>query len=328
MSMKKSVLFLFLVLSIRSGAQLSNEYPGLVKQADSLYNGKFYKESGEVYLKAFASSGYVGMTNDRYNAACAMALGGMTDSAFFQLDRIATKVKYADYNHLTTDPDLASLHTDARWAKLCALVKENKEKAEANLNKPLVAILDSVYIDDQSGRQQYEGMREKFGNNSKEVKDLWKIINEKDSVNLIKVTKILDQYGWLGPDVVGNEGNSTLFLVIQHSDMKIQEKYLPMMREAVKNHHARASSLALLEDRVALKEGRKQIYGSQIGYGPDEKMFISPLEDPDNVDKRRAEVGLGPLAEYVQHWNIKWDVEEYKRQLPEIEKKQKEISAK
>jgi hypothetical protein len=47
-----------------------------------------------------------------------------------------------------------------------------------------------------------------------------------------------------------------------------------------------------------------------------------PLADPDNVDKRRAEVGLTPLAEYVKHWGIKWDVDDYKKQLPAIEKRE------
>ena len=38
-----------------------------------------------------------------------------------------------------------------------------------------------------------------------------------------------------------------------------------MMRKAVKEGLARATSLALLEDRVALGKGELQIYGSQIG---------------------------------------------------------------
>jgi len=126
-----------------------------------------------------------------------MAQAGMTDSAFFQLERIAIKTNYSDYNHLTIDADLVSLHADKRWDKLCTLVKDNKEKSEANLNKPLVAILDTVMREDQEGRMQIDGVKQKFGNNSKEMKDLWKSINEKDSIDLIKVTKILDQYGGL-----------------------------------------------------------------------------------------------------------------------------------
>ena len=238
--------------------------------------------------------------------------------------KIAEKGNYTNYGHITTDADLNSLHSDERWSKVIEIVKANKKKAEANLDKPLVAILDTIYQEDQKYRQQIKGIEEKYGWESDEMKAHWKIINEKDSINLIKVKKILDERGWLGADIIGNQGNSTLFLVIQHSDIETQEKYLPMMREAVSKGNARASSLALLEDRVALRKGGKQIYGSQVGRDQETgEYYVLPLVDPDNVDKRRAEVGLGTIQDYISNWGMTWDVEEYKKKLPEIEAKQK-----
>jgi len=137
------------------------------------------------------------------------------------------------------------------------------------------------------------------------MNELWADIDRRDSVNLVKVKAILDKHGWLGPDVIGNSGSLTLFLVIQHADKQTQEKYLPAMREAASNGKAAPANLALLEDRVALEEGKKQIYGSQIGR--DEKtgkFYIRPIEDEINVDTRRAAVGLPPLKDYVKQWGI------------------------
>ena len=94
------------------------------------------------------------------------------------------------------------------------------------------------------------------------------------------------------------------------------------MREAVKHKKAEPSQLALLEDRVALGEKRSQIYGSQIGEDSLGTSYVLPLVDPDSVDKRRAEVGLGPLADYTKRWGIKWDVIEYKKQLPLVREKE------
>lgn len=323
--MKKAILIFFLILTtnIIFGQAIPKEYSEKVKTAESLYNAKDFKNSANNYSEAFKSNGWKASPNDRYNAACSWALASVSDSAFSQLGRVATK--YTNYDHITTDTDLNSLHTDARWKPLIEKIKHNKEKAEANLNKSLVASLDKIYTDDQKYRKEIDGIEKKYGPDSKEINDQWKIINEKDSLNLIEVKKILDTYGWAGPDVVGGRGSTTLFLVIQHADQATQEKYLPMMREAVKNGKAQGSSLALLEDRVALRQGKKQIYGSQIGR--DKKTnayYVSPLEDPDNVDKRRAEVGLPPLAEYISNWQIKWDVEQYKKDLPKLEEKVKQ----
>lgn len=168
---------------------------------------------------------------------------------------------------------------------------------------------------------QMNEMQKKFGPDSKEMNDLWKITNQNDSINLLKVKKILDEKGWVGKDKVGAQANSALFLVIQHSDLETQKKYLPMMKEAVTKGNASPGSLALLIDRIEIREGRKQIYGSQIGINQKDKTYyILPLTDPDNVDKRRTEVGLGPISDYVKNWNLVWDVEKYKRELPELEK--------
>lgn len=184
--------------------------------------------------------------------------------------------------------------------------------------------LDSIYSEDQKYRSQLSEIEKKYSVGSKEIKSLWQIIATKDSINLIKVKAIIDQHGWPGSDVIGKKGSRTLFLVIQHSDLDTQEKYLPIMREAVFKGNASASQLALLEDRVAIRQGKRQIYGSQIGRDPEtNKYYVQPLDDPDNVDKRRAKVGLEKLAKYLKFWNIKWDVEKYKKDLPIVEAMEK-----
>jgi hypothetical protein len=250
-------------------------------------------------------------------------LANKIDSSFVQLFKIVKYDNYTNYNHITTDTDLTNLYSDKRWGEIVELVKANKEKEEENYDKPLVSRLDTIYKEDQTYRRQIKGIEEKYGGESEEMKIHFKLILEKDSINLIKVQKILDERGWLGTDLIGSQGNATLFLVIQHSPLEVQEKYLPMMRDAVKKGNARARSLALLEDRVALRNGERQIYGSQIGRDQvTGEYYISPLKDPENVDKRRNEVGLGKLENYVSHWGITWDIEKYKIQLLELEAKQ------
>lgn len=324
--MKKTTLLMAFIIcaSVIFGQATSQEYAELIKKAYSLYKAKEYRNSAFAYSDAFKANGWKGSSGDRYNAACAWSLSNYPDSAFFNLERIATLMNYTNYVHISTDSDLIALHSDKRWEPLLETVKRNKEKAEINFNKPLIAILDSILIDDQKYRKQLAAIEKEFGGESEELKSHWHIIKEKDSINLIKIKSILEQYGWLGSDVIGAQGNSTLFLVIQHSDQITQEKYLPMMREAVKDGKAQGSSLALLEDRVALGQGRRQVYGSQIGRDSETLLYyVLPLDDPDNVDKRRLAVGLQSMADYVSRWQLKWDVELYKKELLAREAKNK-----
>jgi hypothetical protein len=305
-----------------SFGQDQDKYPEFIKDAWKLYESKEYKKSADKYKEAFDQIDGKAYPSDRYNAACSYALAEDVENSFHHLFRLAEnpKTNYKNYGHITTDSDLDILHKDERWDKLIAMVKSNKEDAEKDLDKPLVAILDSIYTEDQSYRKQIGDIEEKYGRGSKEMKAHWKLINEKDSINLIIIEKILDEKGWLGANIIGEQGNSTLFLVIQHSDLETQLKYLPMMREAVKGENARGSSLALLEDRVALRQGKRQIYGSQIGRDTETgEYYVSPLIDPENVDQRRAEVGLGTISEYVAIWDMTWDLEKHKERIAKIE---------
>lgn len=178
----------------------------------------------------------------------------------------------------------------------------------------------AIYKDDQQGRQLLDSTSRKYGAKSNQVDSLWKTIHMADQINLEKIKSILSQYGWIGEDKVGVQASMAQFLVIQHSDPITQRQFLPLMRQAAKAKKADGGLLAMLEDRVALGERKLQIYGSQISLDPN-GAYVMPLVDPDNVDKRRAEVGLGPLADYISRWQLKWDVNAYKAQLPELKKK-------
>ncbi|MFB6454969.1 DUF6624 domain-containing protein [Chitinophaga sp. Hz27] len=178
----------------------------------------------------------------------------------------------------------------------------------------IMNLLVQVDTDDQRYRSALQSVQSQYGGNSPEMKSLIGKMNTADSINLIKVSAILDHYGWLGAKEIGNQGNVTLFMVIQHSRSEAQEKYLPMMRDAVKKGNANAGSLALLEDRVALHHGQRQRYGSQLMWDMRTNQYrLSPLEDPDNVDARRLAVGLPSLQEYLALFGLEWNLDEYKK---------------
>lgn len=324
--MSKTILFFFgLLLAISSFGQNNQRYKDLVNDAHKLYESKEFLKSAQKYSEAFKVTGIVILTQDRIAASSSWALAGFQDSAFMQLSEVAKDSTFTDYIWLIVfQPGLNSLHSDKRWNIFIENIKINFAQKEGNLDMHLVNILDSVYMKDQLCQQKYFAIATKYGQESEELKSFRNVMKEKYARNLIIVKKILDDRGWLGDSVIGHWGNSALFLVIQHSNLEAQEKYLPMMREAAKKGNASPANLALLEDRVALAQGRKQIYGTQVEYNKEKgESIVSPLKDPDNVDKRRAEVGLGKLQDYLSGMGMKWDPEEYKKKLPEIESKQK-----
>ena len=309
--MKRNTLILIILTAHQLLAQEPPEaYTRLADEADSLYLAKQYREAAYTYTSAFEANRWMGYVPEIYGAAKAWAMVGNLDSAFRKLDRVITYASHQDfkaYEDFPREAAFQSLHQDQRWAELV-------QRADEKYHNPLVLQLDTIFQEDQKYRLMLDSVFSKYGGDSPEAKALIQTIHRQDSVNLVKVKNIIDTYGWLGKEAVGQMGNVTLFLVIQHADSATQATYLPMMREAVAAGKAEANHLALLEDRVALKQGRKQIYGSQIGTDEETgKYFVRPLIDPDNVDKRRKEVKLPPLSEYVKQWGIEWSVDDQKR---------------
>ncbi len=127
-----------------------------------------------------------------------------------------------------------------------------------------------------------------------------------DSCNLVQVEKLISKYGWLGKSFVGVKGNQTTFLVIQHSDLAIQLKYFPLFQKSVEEGESKPSDLALMQDRILMSQGKKQLYGSQIFFDKTGTQEFYQIDDEKNVNARRAKVGLEPIEEYAKRFGIEY----------------------
>jgi len=81
-----------------------------------------------------------------------------------------------------------------------------------------------------------------------------------------RLAEILDEHGWPGFDLVGEDGSTAPWVIAQHADtyVELQEQALELLRTAAADGQASPGDLAYLEDRVAVKHGEDQLYGTQI----------------------------------------------------------------
>lgn len=317
--MKKITLSIILCFaSIVIFGQKAKNYQEQINEAWSLYGSKDFLKSAQIYAKALEGMNDKGLMSDRYNAACSWALAKKPDSSFVQLFKIAEKGNYKDLSHMSTDTDLSSLHKDKRWQKVLEIVTANNNKSESNIDFALVAVLNTIYEEYLNLTAELATLAARYDQDSTETNAELGRIEAKEADNILRVLKTLDERGWLGDDIIGGQGNFTVFSILERADDQVQEKYLPMMRDAVIKKNMLASHLALIEDNVALKKGGKQIYGSKVGTDEETgEYYVLPLEDPDNVDKRRAEIGLDSLQWYIANWGLTWNVQDHKNKLAE-----------
>ena len=192
--------------------------------------------------------------------------------------------------------------------------KKQKEETETVVNDKvdIAAMLDTIFTTEQEPISLRDAYIEKYGVDSKEAKEQQLIYEQNHIINEQKIREMLDTDGWPDIELIGEAGNRTICNVIQHADNEVRIQYLPMMKKAVKDGNLNPQLLVRAEDRIATERGDLQIYGGQMKYYPETKSFnVWPVYDPVNIDKRRAEIGLGPIAEFLKaRFDFDWDLEE------------------
>jgi hypothetical protein len=120
-----------------------------------------------------------------------------------------------------------------------------------------------------------------------------------DEDNTRWLGEVLHGQGWPGRALVGEYGAAAAWLLAQHADRDPvrQQTFLQALRGAVDRGEASAAHLAYLEDRVRVNAGQPQLYGTQFTV-TDGEFGPWAIEDPQRLDKRRAEAGLEPFADY------------------------------
>ena len=147
-------------------------------------------------------------------------------------------------------------------------------------------ILNEVYESDQRIRKS---------------NDLIKYAKE-DHRNQELVISIIEKCGMPTLKEVTQKQMNAIWLGLQHTDKKYRKKYFPQIEKAVENGDLSKQQYALMKDRILMDEGKPQIYGSQIENG---KLY--KLENPETVNERRKEMGMGTIEDYLKHFNIEFN---------------------
>lgn len=171
----------------------------------------------------------------------------------------------------------------------CAQTKPEKKIPYETLRVELEQILES----DQAIRTGYDQVKEEDRN------AFFQKMRLVDSVNQIKVVNILKQYGWLPQSKIGPAAAEGIFFVIQHAPLQVIETYFPQMKKLAQEGEANKILVAMMEDRLLMYQGKKQIYGTQATsmISQDGTLAIWPIENPEKVNERRKAIGFPETIE-------------------------------
>ena len=181
-----------------------------------------------------------------------------------------------------------------------AKIQNSKTISDQNSIKEISILIDSLYTVDQSIQLKISSAAQN-GENEK-LKELF--ANEKEIFKRhIPILKIIyKRIGYPTIELVGKENSSKFFTLVQHSDSDVdfQQGMLEMMSDEVKKGNVSGKNYAFLTDRVQIALKGTQVYGTQLDYNLSTgQAFAKKLIDSLSVNKRRKDIGLTTLEEYL-----------------------------
>lgn len=107
--------------------------------------------------------------------------------------------------------------------------------------------------------------------------------------------------GWPVRSKFGDDGAGAAFVIAQHAIglPDFQRRMLTLLLAAAEASEINVVDTAYLSDRIAVFEGRAQIFGTQFDWDENGQLSPAPVGDPAGLDERRASVGLPPMAEMI-----------------------------
>ena len=126
-------------------------------------------------------------------------------------------------------------------------------------------------------------------------------VEEVDSTNQVIVARLLDN-GW--PQGLSEEANNAIWLVIDHAPIDYQLRYMPLIEEQMATGAISKSQYATLFDRIRMRQGKPQRYGTQtVQHRSTEQnasIYVWPIENPRKLNRLRRAMGLTPIKRYCR----------------------------
>lgn len=179
------------------------------------------------------------------------------------------------------------------------ITEQSGGSANATLNKKL---RDQLLKLKENAQQRLD---EDISDNKK-PEALIKRMREFRDKNTARLCAILKQYGWPTAALVGHDGVDAAFYVLRNgSTGSLKVDLIPAIVAAVTRGDISRPEFASFVDRLRLEAGLKQLFGTQATIR-DGLLVLFPIEAERDIDARRKQYELPPLADYLQFLEVKY----------------------
>ena len=223
---------------------------------------------------------------DYWNVAYGMALmGGETETIFTLLTFCKVAYYQIDSKNSTLENMFFYKLFGDRYRSLldnCEILKQldsdpnYNTKIDLDLNGLNEGLIDQLIVMNEKDQR--------FRNMNADYEAHWEEQTTLDKENQEQLTKIFETYGYPGKALVGERFMNSACLIFEHGgSIKYQQKYFPLIIEAMNRDEVIKPVVRMLVDRIHWKTTGKQIFGSHMDIPFDSDKVINKYKRKYNL---------------------------------------------
>jgi hypothetical protein len=261
------VFFLLLICKIGVSQQIKSELNDIkfTNYTLSMLNGDYRLAINQILSKKIETLS----KEELYNLSCSYLKSNFVDSSIFYLKILLTKYRI--------DPYFAG---DVTFMKIWGLDEWNKLLRVAN-DKYLLENINLFHPQIEFDLQKFKG------EDQSSISLDSNIFRRLHFVHITYINEIINN-SEIFYKISKNGLEAILLFVIHENDLNIQKKYLGVFKKLANKSMVEWEDVCILEDKILIKDGKKQIYGTQWYYDLNTKKSEPyPIKNIRNIEKRR-----------------------------------------
>ena len=298
----KYIIYVFLFLiPVESISQNYSKY-GAIYLADSLANSKIREYHKSLNLYEYVINNFKNKYEVYVKAAIVASKANDKESVYSFLDK-AIDIGWKDTFLLNNERAFGNFKNEIQWTDLRNKITLNISNTNNKYDLDLQKKIYNSYNEDQNIRNKLVIVN---GKRLYKLDSILTIMRKIDIKNQLFVHDLLTKSGFPDSNTVSLEARNMLLIMITHFDLSHQEMYLPIIHQLNTEPNIDKEVFLMIEDKILIKNGRKQKNGTQIEWNETtKKMELIPIEDCGVAEKIRTELDVQPLAIYLKSIGIK-----------------------
>lgn len=235
---KLIIIIIFILSNVNLYSQLNDSAFFFVRNCQTNKGIVIYENK----LKKFKYKSNLDKAIDLYNLACSYSIKDSKKKALKTL-KMSLLLDSSVRKSFYTDPDFYNLITEKEWTILLNQFRPSEYK---KIEGTLFYNLSKISIQDQTFYEELRCTEMKYGFNSEKSKKIWRVKDSLNKNNILFLNKINENINVLSNKCVGQNLANHCFLIVQHSDTSVMNKYLPIIKDLYNKGETTGENYALI----------------------------------------------------------------------------------